>query len=448
MKTNNEPNARRDFIKKALAGSAGVSLGAAAFPASSYARIMGANDRVNFAVAGINSRGKALVRSILASANTSIGYVCDVDSRVIEKSRQMVKKLSGRKPKPFEDFRELIERKDLDAVAIATPEHWHAPMAIMAAQAGKDVYVEKPCSHNPHEGELLVEVQQKTGRVIQMGNQQRSAPTSIQAIKDIHEGIIGRAYFGKAWYSNQRGPIGTGKNVPVPEWLNWELWQGPAPRKDYQDIWVHYNWHWFWDYGTGEIHNNGTHEIDICRWALDVEYPQKVTSSAGRFHYDDDWEFPDTQVASYEFADNKMITWEGKSCNNFEYYNRGRGATIHGTGGTVMLDRNIYQAFDNKGNLIKEMKEEEKSATTDTVGAGALDTFHMTNFVNAIRKSEPLHSPIGEAAVTTLLCHLGNISQKVGRTLKVDTANGHILDDRQAMEYWRREYEPGWEPVV
>lgn len=439
---------RREFIKKSALGTAGITIGAMGFPASSYGRIIGANDRVNFAIAGINSRGEALIKSALASPNTSIGYVCDVDSRVIEKSRKMVKDLSGRKPKPFEDFRSLIEQKNFDAVAIATPEHWHAPMAIMAAQAGKDVYVEKPCSHNPYEGELLIKVQQETGRVIQMGNQQRSAPTSMQAIKDIKDGLIGKAYFGKAWYSNSRGPIGRGQKVPVPEWLNWELWQGPAPRRDYQDIWVHYNWHWFWDYGTGEIHNNGTHEIDICRWALGVDYPEKVTSSGGRFHYDDDWEFPDTQVASYEFPENKMITWEGKSCNNFEYHNRGRGATIHGTDGTVLLDRNIYQAFDMKGGLIKEVKEEEKSATTDTMGAGALDTFHMTNFVNAIRKSEELHSPISEAAVTTLLCHLGNISQKTGKTLKINTKNGHILDDDQAMQLWKREYEPGWEPYV
>lgn len=444
----NKSNSRRDFLKKATIGTAGVSLGALAFPASSYGRIIGANDRINFAIAGVNSRGKALVKSVMASTNTSVRYICDVDSRVIEETRKMVTDLGERKPKAEEDFRKLIERKDLDAVAIATPEHWHAPMAIMAAQAGKDVYVEKPCSHNPHEGELLVKVQQQTGRKIQMGNQQRSAPTSLLAVKDIRNGIIGDAYFGKAWYSNKRGSIGHGKKVAPPEWLNWELWQGPAPRQDFQDNLVHYNWHWFKEYGTGEIHNNGTHEIDICRWALGVDYPEKVSSSGGRYHYKDDWEFYDTQMASYEFPENKLITWEGKSCNNFRYHDRGRGATIHGTKGTVLLDRNIYQAFDENGKLIKEVKEEQESATTNTVGAGALDAYHMRNFVNAIRNGEQQHSPIDEAVVTSLLCHLGNISQMVGRSLQVDAKSGRILGDAQAMQLWKREYEPGWEPIV
>ena len=444
----NNSDSRRDFIKKVALGTAGISMGAMGFPASSYARIIGANDRINFAIAGVNNRGKALIKSSLASPNTSIGYICDVDSRVLESVTQMVQELGDKKTKAVVDFRDLVEKKDLDAIAIATPEHWHAPMAIMAAQAGKHVYVEKPCSHNPYEGELLVAVQNKTGKVIQMGNQQRSAPTSIQAVKDIREGIIGTPYFGKAWYSNNRGPIGHGKKVPVPEWLNWELWQGPAPRQDFQDNLVHYNWHWFWEYGTGEIHNNGTHEIDICRWALGVDIPDRVKSSGGRFHYNDDWEFYDTQVVSYEFADDKMITWEGKSCNNFQFYDRGRGATIHGTDGTVLVDRNVYQVYDQKGALVKEMKEEHSSATTNTQGEGALDVYHMTNFVNAIRGKEKPHSPIDEAAITSLLCHYGNISQKMGRTLNIDTKTGHIQNDPEAMKMWRREYAPGWEPSV
>jgi predicted dehydrogenase len=441
-------NTRRDFLKKVALGTAGLSLGALGFPASSYARIMGANDRVNFAIAGINSRGKALIKSSMAAPNTSIGYLCDVDSRVFEEGNKLVQEAGGKKPRAQEDFRRLMERKDLDAVAIATPEHWHAPMAIMAAQAGKHVYVEKPCSHNPYEGELLIEVQKKTGKLIQMGNQQRSAPTSIQAIKDIREGIIGTPYFGKAWYANNRGSIGRGKKVPVPAWLNWELWQGPAPRRDYPENVVHYHWHWFWDWGTGEIHNNGTHEIDICRWALGVELPERVNSAGGRFHFEDDWEFYDTQVVSYEFPENKMITWEGKSCNNFTYYDRGRGATIHGTEGTVLLDRNIYQVFDQKGGLLKEMKESDSSATTNTVGEGALDVYHMANFVESIRGKETLNAPIDEAAVSTLLCHYGNISQKVGRTLNIDQKTGHILQDAEAMKLWRRDYAPGWEPKV
>jgi len=342
----------------------------------------------------------------------------------------------------------LIQKNDLDVVAIATPDHWHAPMAMLAAQAGKDVYVEKPCSHNPQEGEWLIDVQRKTGKVIQMGNQQRSAPTSIQAVKDIQDGVIGDVYYGKCWYDNSRGSIGTGKAVAVPDWLDWELWQGPAPRTDYKDNYVHYNWHWFWNWGTGEVNNNGTHEIDICRWALGVDYPTKVNSGGGRYAFDDDWEFYDTQVANFEFGDDKLITWEGKSCNSFKINGYGRGATLHGTKGSVFLDRNNYIVYDLNGKKVREFQEEAESATTNTIGIGALDVYHMTNLLNVIRKGEAQHSPIVEGHKSNLLCHLANISQYTGRTLNTSPENGHIVGDPEASRLWRREYEPGWEPTV
>jgi predicted dehydrogenase len=360
----------------------------------------------------------------------------------------MSKDLTGNSPDTESDIRTLLEKKDFDAVAIAAPDHWHTPMAIMAAQAGKHVYVEKPASHNPQEGEWLINVQKKTGKVIQLGTQQRSAPTSIEAVAEIRNGIIGDVYFGKAWYSNRRGPIGTGQKVPVPDWLNWDLWQGPAPRRDFQDIWVHYNWHWFWHWGTGEVNNNGLHELDICRWALGVDFPQKVISSGGRFHYDDDWEYYDTQVVSYEFPENKMMTWEGKSCNPFQFYDRGRGSTIHGTKGTALIDRNGYITYDMDGKVIRQKEESETSATLNIIGAGGLDDYHMANFLNAIRNGEKLNAPIEQGVTSTILCHLGNISQKTGRILNIDTNTGKILGDGEAMLMWGREYEPGWKPEV
>ncbi len=437
---------RRDFIKKTALGTAG--LGLSTISAKSYSNILGANDRLNYGIVGIHSRGKANMKAALAVPNTSIAAICDVDSRVLVDVQGRLKEMGKKKAKEYVDYREMLENKDIDVITIATPEHWHAPMAIMGAQAGKHVYVEKPCSHNPWETVALMEVEKKTGKKIQMGNQQRSAPTSIKAIKEIREGIIGDVYFGKAWYSNKRGPIGYGKRVPVPEWLNWDLWQGPAPRRDYQDIWVHYNWHWFWDYGTGEVHNNGTHEIDICRWALGVDYPERVSSEGGRFHYDDDWEFYDTQLVNYRFPENKMITWEGKSCNPFPHHGWGRGSSLHGTKGTILLDRNNYIVYDMDGNVVKHEKEEEESATTNTVGAGALDTYHMNNLANAIRNGEKQHSPISDAGISTQLCHYGNIAQATGDTLHIDTESGKIVGNGKAMQYWKRVYEPGWEPIV
>lgn len=436
---------RRKFLQTSTLGVAALGFGCTA---KSYARILGSNDRINFGVAGLNSRGKALAGSIKDTGNTAITAVCDVDSRVVEASKSMVMEAMDIKATGYKDFRKMVESKDIDAVAIATPDHWHAPMAIIAASAGKHVYLEKPCCHNPREGELVIEAGKKYERVIQMGNQQRSAPTSQSAIQDIRDGMIGETYFGKAWYSNNRKSIGKGNKSAVPEWLDWDLFQGPAPREEYRDNIVHYNWHWFWNWGTGEINNNGTHELDICRWALGVEIPKRASSSGGRMHFDDDWEFYDTQIANFEFENGKMITWEGRSCNGHQHFNRGRGVTIHGTKGTVLMDRGGYEIFDNDGNSLKKKTEKEINDGLNLVGGGNMTTLHMTNFCNGIRISEKLNAPIDEGYVSNLMPHLGNIAQELGRALEINTQNGHVIGDEKAMSMWSRSYEPGWEPVV
>ncbi|MEM9933009.1 MAG: Gfo/Idh/MocA family oxidoreductase [Bacteroidota bacterium] len=440
MKTN-----RRIFVKQGVLGATGLLLSS---QASAYSRILGANDTLRFAVVGLNGRGKALVRAIQAVPNTEITHLCDVDSVVLEKAKAYTIEHGSKAPKTVIDYRKLLEEKDIDVIAIATPDHWHAPMTLMAVQAGKHVYVEKPCCYNPEEGEMLIEAQKKYGKLIQMGNQQRSGLASIEAIQDIREGIIGEVYHGKAWYANTRGSIGKGKEIAVPEHLDWDLWQGPAPRMPYKDNYVHYNWHWFEHWGTGEINNNGTHEIDICRWALGVDYPTKVSSSGGRYHFKDDWEFYDTQIANFEYEGGKMITWEGRSCNGLQFFQRGRGVTLHGTNGTILLDRNLYIVYNHKGEEVKWVKEGVESATTNTVGMGGLDVSHMNNLANGIRNGEVLNSPIDDGYKSNLLCHLGNISQKVGRVLNINGNNGRILNDKKAMKMWSREYEPGWEMKV
>jgi predicted dehydrogenase len=437
-------NSRREFIKKSSLVATGVAL---SFSAKSYSSIIGANDRLNFAVVGINSRGKAHISAVNElSKKARVAGLCDVDKRTFGKVYKAFPSIDSKGIQTYNDFRKLLDNKDVDVVTIATPDHWHAPMAISAMQAGKHVYVEKPASHNPQEGEWLVAAQKREGKVLQIGNQQRSAPTSIQAVEDISNGIIGEVYHGKAWYANTRGPIGTGKEIPVPNWLDWDLWQGPAPRTAYKDNYVHYNWHWFWNWGTGEVNNNGLHELDICRWAMGVDVPDKVSSSGGRYHFNDDWEFYDTQIVNYEFDNDKMITWEGRSCNGQPYFGRGRGAMIYGTKGTILLDRNGYLRYDLKGNLLNEQKEGEMSATTDTVGIGNLDVLHMNNFIRGITHGEKLNSPVEDIDKSHLLCHLGNISQKMGRSLELE--NGRIKNDAAAMKMWGREYENGWMPQV
>jgi predicted dehydrogenase len=321
-------------------------------------------------------------------------------------------------------------------------------MAIMGLQAGKHVYVEKPSHHNPREGELLVQAQAKYGKLVQMGNQQRSSDHTIKIINRIKDGLIGRAYWAKAWYANSRKGIGIGKEVPVPDYLDWDLWQGPAPRRPYKDNIHPYNWHWFWHWGTGETLNNGTHEVDLARWALGVDFPNTVSASGGRYHYKDDWEFYDTLVTNYEY-DDKLITWENVSCQGMgQYNNRGRGVIIQGTEGAVLIDRSGYEIYDDRGRKKDEFKTSNKSETQDLTSLDSMTDVHFQNLVNGIRDGEKLRSPISDAHKSVSILLLSNIAWKVNRTLRLNRENGHILNDDEAMKYWSREYEKGWEVKV
>ena len=448
------PIDRRRFIK--TTGVAGLGLGLAG--RASFARGMNApNEKVVAAVMGVNGRGGALAEAFARIDGTEVGWICDVDERAMRQTIENVSGLQERKPEGVKDVRELLDNPDLDALVIATPDHWHAPATLMALDAGKHVYVEKPCGHGPREGEMLVEGQRNHADLqVQMGTQQRSDPRSIEVVQMIQDGIIGRPYYGKAWYANTRGPVRISEQpVEVPAWLDWELWQGPAPRVDYRDGYVHYDWHWFRNWGTGEACNNGTHEVDVCRWALGVDYPTRATSNGGRYHYDDDWEFYDTQVMSFDFEGEKAITWEGRSCNGFPFYGRGRGSTIHGTEGTVLLDRDGYIVYDLDGNEVQRRLQSEEVAgeggesdTQNTVGAGDMTDLHIMNFRDAVREGAALNAPIDVGHKSVLLCHLGNIAQRAGRSLNLDPSNGHILRDEEAMALWDREYADGWAPKV
>jgi predicted dehydrogenase len=435
---------RRTFLKNTSLATAGITL--LNFP------IFGRNapsNKVIVAVMGVNSRGAYLAKCYSQLQNVQVAYICDVEEKAIQNGLTALKDAAG-KPTVFKDIRKLLEQKDLDALIIAAPDHWHAPAALMAVAHGKHVYVEKPCGQNPYEGELLGEGLLKFGKHIQMGNQRRSMPTMIEAAKQVKEGVIGNAYFGKAWYANNRKSIGYGKKLAPPPTLDFELWQGPAPRKDYQDNLVHYNWHWFWHWGTGEACNNGTHEIDCCRWFLGVEYPVKVSSSGGRYAFRDDWQTPDTQVANFEFAGSKAISWEGRSCNNFPVEGAGRGFIIYGDKGTLVNHGGgDYMIYDEKNKLIKEVKSEEAADPTNPVSAsGNLDLYHFDNFIKTIRGEASLNSPVNEGHKSVLLCHLANIAQRTGNTLNCDPSNGHILHDQAADQLWRRTYEKGWEPKL
>jgi predicted dehydrogenase len=353
-----------------------------------------------------------------------------------------------KKPKGIKDFRQALGDKSVDALVIAAPDHWHAPAAILALQAGKHVYVEKPCSHNPREGELLVEAAGKYRRVVQMGNQRRSWPYVIEAIHEVKGGAIGRTYLARAWYANTRPSIGKGKAAPVPAGLDYELWQGPAPRRAFRDNLIHYNWHWFWHWGTGELLNNGTHFIDLCRWGLEVDYPVRVGSAGGRYAFRDDWETPDTQLTNWDFADQKSIAWEGRSCNGRNVEGISGGVTFYGEKGSLVVQGNGYTLYDNQNKELKK-RSGDRTNPLDATGPGFdLDADHLADFREAIRQGVRPHSYIEDANKSVLLCHLGNIAHRVQRTLHCDPATGKITGDAGATALWGREYEPGWQPVV
>lgn len=447
----NSSNDRREFLKKTTLATVGISsLGALGFSAKSYGQIIGANDRLNVAIAGLGRRLGAFYEPIsLPKSNVNLVYLCDVMKSQREKAAASFSKHINYTPKLENSILKVIEDKEVDVLINATPDHWHAPGTWLAVEAGKHVYVEKPCSHNPREGELLIAYKNQYGKVIQMGNQQRSSDHTIEIIKQIHEGVIGNVYMATAFYINGRGEVPVAKDAAPPAGLDWDLFQGPAPRKNYRhDTWD-YNWHWYgWDYGTAETGNNATHELDVARWALQVDYPKSVHVDAGKYHFPSDgWTMYDTMLATFKFEGDKTIQWDGKSRNNYKTYGSDRGTIIYGSEGSVYVDRGLYRLFDMQGKQIREVKSGSVEGSTNLGGGGDTTTAHVVNFFEAIRGKEKQNSTIDEGAVSTLLCHLANISYRIGENFECDPKNGRIKN-KKGMALWSRTYEKGWEPKL
>ncbi len=438
---------RREFSKSIALSTAALAAGSTA---KSYARIIGANERVNFAVIGLNSRAEAHLSALTTNkASAAITQVVDVDSTVLARFAAATQKSMGDAPKAEKDFRKTLESKDVDAITIATPDHWHTPMAIAGMQAGKHVYVEKPCSHNPAECDMIVAAQKKSGKQVQMGNQQRSSAHTIEIINKIQGGLIGRAYYAKSWYSNSRKSMGIGKVAQVPATLDWDLWQGPAPRQPYKDNVHPYNWHWLRIYGTGETLNNGTHEVDVCRWALGVKWPKQISATGGRYQFKDDWQFYDTLNVNFEYED-KFMSWENMCCNGMPLYGRDRGAAIHGTNGTVIIDRDGYEIHDLKGKMLEQfsVKKDGKTSSDDLVGRDSMTDAHFANFIDGIRTGAPLRSAIAEVYPSVSILLMANIAWETQRALNLNTQTAEFIGDPEATKMRSRTYEKGWEPHV
>lgn len=428
---------RREFLKRSAVLTAGLATLSSVRPVRAA---KGPNEKVVVAVIGCNDRGMRHINGYLAVPEAEVGYICDVDKRAIDKGIAAVAKKQERKAKGTQDLRRVLEDPDVDAVSIATPDHWHAPAAIMACAAGKHVYVEKPGSHNLRESELIVAAARKHTRVVQMGNQRRSWPWVIESIAAVHRGEIGRAVFARGWYSNNRAPIGRGKPAPVPEWLDYSLWQGPAPEQGYRDNIIHYNWHWFWNWGTGELGNNGVHALDLARWGLQVDLPKRVTCGGSRYFHEDDWETPDTTIATFDFG-GKGIAWEGQSCAPRAFEGAGFGVTFFGEKGSAVIAGNNCTIYDLNNKVVREIKSEQK----DLFG---FDVVHFANFIDGIRQGKPLRSEIEEGQKSTMMCHLGNIAWRAGRTVNFDPVKRQIVGDKIAADMAARKYRRGWEPKV
>ena len=441
---------RRVFLKNLTQGSMVLVVGGVGktFAAKSYKRIIGANDRIHMAVIGTNSRGEAMAPIFAKQENTEVNWVCDVDEKARQKGINAVVKVGKEAPKGENDFRKILMNNDLDAVYIATPDHWHAPATIICCAAGKHVYVEKPLSHNPREGEMAIAAARKYKRIVQMGAQRRSWSLLTEGINALHSGEIGKIHLVKCWYTNGRKSIGKGKTAPIPAGLDYELWQGPAPRKAYKDNLIHYNWHWFWNWGTGEALNNGTHEVDVARWGLGIDYPLSVNSTGGRYYFADDWETPDTQLITFNCPE-ATVLWEGRSCSKFKLQGYDRGVLFYGEKGIMLTGHNGYTIFNESNVVIKDVKSDAVVDGRNLASPNeGLDAVHIINFLDCIRSNKTPNADVEIGYKSTLWVQLGNIAQRVGHTLNIDPSNGHIKDDAAAMKLWGREYEKGWEPVI
>ncbi len=447
---NESKKTRRDFLKTTTLGAAGITIAGMGMSPRSYAAIVGANDRLNVAIVGLGRRLEAYYQPVARKeSNVRLAYLCDVMESQRERAASGFAQHINYQPTLENDIRKVVEDPQVDVIINATPDHWHTPGSIMAMKAGKHVYVEKPCSHNMFENELLVEAANKLDKVVQMGNQQRSSDHTIQIMREIHNGAIGTPYKAVAFYTNARGEVPVQKKAPVPAGLDWELFQGPAPRRDYTSETWDYNWHWYgWDYGTAEAGNNATHELDVARWALQVDLPLHVEVEAAKRHFlNDGWEMYDTMDVTFRFAGDKIVVWDGKSRNGYDTYGGGRGTIIYGSEGAVFVDRGKYILYDRAGRVLKENKSDSDEAGTALGGGGDSSTAHVVNFFNTIRGKEKLTAPIQDASISMAMVHYSNIAYRIGAGFDIDDQTGHMFN-RDAMKLWNREYEKGWKPQI
>jgi predicted dehydrogenase len=408
----------------------GLAVGAAAFVPRS---VLGANERVTLGIMGVNGRGRALAQGFAALADAQIKYVCDVDSRVIPKVAGLIASKQGKAPQAIGDFRRILDDKGVDGLIVATPDHWHALATILACQAGKDVYVEKPCSHNVAEGRRMIDAARHYNRVVQVGTQRRSSPFFQEVIASLQAGKIGKVHMAKAINSQKRDNIGHRADAPVPPGVDYDLWLGPAPLRAFNPNRFHYNWHWFWDYGTGDLGNDGVHHVDVARWGLGMTAPTTVTSGGGKFAFNDDQETPDTQIATFQAGDT-LLVYEMRLWSPYGEHGFDNGNVFYGETGYMVLGDDGYKLYE-KGDKLVESSTKPKGRGEDN---------HQANFVACIKSRSRPNCDIEEGHRSALLCHLGNIAHRVGRTVRFDPQGESIPGDPEAAHLLSRTYRDPW----
>jgi len=422
---------RRYFLSATAAASAG-----AAFAAKSP------NDTIRVACVGVRGQGNSHIRAYSAMQNVEIAAVCDIDENVLNQRLGEIEKAKGKRPASYTDYRKLLEDKSIDAVSIATPNHTHALITIAACQAGKDVYVEKPCAHNIFEARQMVKAARKYDRIVQHGTNSRSTVALREGMQSLQDGLVGEVYMGRGLCFKWRNTIGHEPDSDVPAGVHYDLWLGPAPKRPFSKNRFHYQWHWNWDYGNGDLGNQGIHEMDICRWGLGVKHPTKVSAIGGKFMFDDDQNTPNTLVASYEFDEGgkkKMLVFEVRHWISNHEAGIGEGGRRRdpNTIGNIFYGSKGYMAVDGYATYKTFLGREQEPGPGKSEGGS-----NWENFIKAVRshKVSDLNADIEEGALSTELMHLANISYRVGRTLHFDAQTLKVKNDPEANALFTRQY--------
>ena len=418
---------RRSFMQQSAA--LGVGLATTSFA-------VGANDKIGVAVIGVRGQGNALLKTFAAQPDVNITHICDIDEAVRAQRGAETEKSTGKAPKLVKDYRTILDDKSVDALVVGTPDHWHALPTIHGCIAGKDVYVEKPDGHNILEGKTMVAAARKHNRMVQMGTQARSAPDLFEAVKHVQAGNLGKVIYGRAWETDYQAAIGKPADSEPPATVDYDLWLGPAPKRPFNIRRFHGSWRWFFDYGCGDLGNDGVHRLDFCRWALGIEglqQPTTISAAGGKFFFDDAQEWPDTQIITYEYP-NKILTYEMRIWSKPRLFECTEGAAIYGENGWLLISNSGWKHFDAKGQVVKEMS-----------GRAPLG-LHIRNFLDAVksRKRESLNQEIEQGHVSSVMCHAGNIAWRTGKKLKLDPKT-ETFDDAEANQFLSREYRKGFE---